>query len=196
MSTARFKTGDKVVAKIYANNCWLGREENVEYLRITDADSSVYSYEAYDKDDKLIANCSCYSDKDLEPYQGGTVSNTRRTFKLLKETPSLTKGALFQEDCDDGTQPYSLITPEHRKSKTDQRRMNFTDRSEVEDQPTWFVEVFQVEPQYMTASELEQFETFKKSLKTKSKAKTVKTKSKTSTKVAKRPVGRPRKVQR
>lgn len=96
----------------------------------------------------------------------------KRTFKLLKDLPNLKKGALFQEECEDGTQPYSLI------NNVDVR-VSYSDRSVVEDQPDFFVEVFKVNPEYMTKEELEQFEAFKK-------GKTV----------AKRSVGRPKKAKR
>lgn len=91
----------------------------------------------------------------------------KRTFKLLKDTPGVKKGALFQEQCTDGTQPYELITPEYSKSTTDGRKRTYPDRSLVENQPSWFIEVFQVNPQYMTQAELDQFEEFKSKLKVK-----------------------------
>jgi len=74
--------------------------------------------------------------------QGDNKVSERRTFKQLKDTPDVKKGALWQEQCEDGTQPY-----ESRKL--------------VEEQPDWFVEVFKVHPEYMTKEELEKWEAFK-----------------------------------
>lgn len=85
----------------------------------------------------------------------------RRTFKLLKDTPSMKKGALLQEESEDGTQPYSLISTEHIKGSQTDKPMRFQDRSLVEDAPNWFVEVFKVTPEYMTREELDKFEEFK-----------------------------------
>lgn len=89
----------------------------------------------------------------------------RRTFRQLKETPDVKKGALWQEDCEDGTQPYSLITPEHDKS--DNGVISYHKRSLVEDQPKWFVEVFPIIPAYMTAEEKTAYEAFVKKQKAK-----------------------------
>lgn len=86
----------------------------------------------------------------------------RRTFKLLKDTIAIRKGALYQEQCDDGTQPYEMITPEFNKSDTVTKAI-YHDRSLVEDQPQWFTEVFKVQPEYMTQAELDQWEAFKAS---------------------------------
>lgn len=92
-----------------------------------------------------------------KPYQ-------RKTYKLLKDSPMVSKGALFQEDCDDGTQPYSLITKEHIKGSVGGKH-SVMDRSLIEDQPTWFTEVFKVTPEYMTQAELDEWEAFKNSKK-------------------------------
>ncbi|MGO4470371.1 hypothetical protein AB4Y95_00330 [Arthrobacter sp. M-10] len=88
----------------------------------------------------------------------------RKTYKLIKETPELRKGALFQEACDDGTQEYVLLDHTAHKggSAPSGQRYAIFDRPLVENAPQWFVEVFQVEPQFMTATELEQWKAFKK----------------------------------
>jgi hypothetical protein len=93
-----------------------------------------------------------------ESKQGTKVM--RKTYKLLKELHNVKKGAFYQEACDDGDQEYMLITREHYKG-SDNQECVVTDRSIVEDQPQWFVEVFQVTPQYMTREELDQWEAFK-----------------------------------
>ena len=84
----------------------------------------------------------------------------RRTFRQIKESDTVKKGAVWQEMCDDGTQPYELVDGTYHKDGSTTPRID--NRSLVEEQPTWFVEVFEVEPQYMTAEELKQWEAFKK----------------------------------
>jgi len=88
----------------------------------------------------------------------------RRTFKLIKDTPAIKKGALFQEECEDGTQPYIFITPESRKGESSDAVMRFQDRSLVEGQPEWFEEVYKVDPEYLNAADTTRWEDFKKTL--------------------------------
>lgn len=83
----------------------------------------------------------------------------RRTFKLIKDAPTIKKGAVYQEQCEDGTQPYELLDKNYSKANNGHV---ITDRSLVEDAPQWFVEVFKVEPEYMTREQLDAFEAFKK----------------------------------
>jgi len=97
----------------------------------------------------------------LQLLTEGGAPVARRTFKLIKETPGISKGAIMQEDCEDGTQPYTLITREHIKGTDKSGNFRFPDRSLIENQPSFFVEVFAVEPQYMTREELDQWEAFK-----------------------------------
>jgi len=110
------------------------------------------------------AALSYFHNDDLQPLH--TITNSkekkpmgRRTFKQLKDTPKIRKGALWQEQCEDGTQPYEMITPEYDRSENKQTLVEPT-RSIVEEQPSWFVEVFKVEPEYMTREQLEAFEAF------------------------------------
>jgi hypothetical protein len=95
----------------------------------------------------------------------------RKTYKLIKDTPTMVKGAILQEQCDDGTQPYIMLNNDTH-CKDPGYQIKFSKRELVEEQPNWFVEVFQVEPQYMTAAELEQWEAFKATKTKKSVAKT------------------------
>jgi hypothetical protein len=97
-----------------------------------------------------------WRDADLELVKEGDTPMGRRTFKLLKATPTHKAGTLFMEDCEDGTQPYSTFELEGTSDY-----MKITDRSKVEDAPKWFVEVFKVEPEYMTKDELDAFKKFK-----------------------------------
>lgn len=87
----------------------------------------------------------------------------RRTFKLIKETPEYKVGTLFQEACDDGDQEYIVITRDLLKFEdANADNQPSYERVEVETQPQWFVEVFKVEPEYMTREQLDAFEAFKK----------------------------------
>lgn len=90
--------------------------------------------------------------------EGGDVKHQRRTFKQLTETVTVKKGALWQEACDDGTQEYVLLNDAFNK---DSRAQKIYNRSLVEDDPKHFVEVFSVEPQYMTREELDRWEVFR-----------------------------------
>lgn len=76
----------------------------------------------------------------------------------------LKKGALLQERCDDGTQPYDLLDSSQSSIKGSVGgRHSVVDRKLVEDQPEWFVEVFKVTPEYMTREELDKYKEFVKS---------------------------------
>ena len=155
---SRFKVGDIVTGASRSQSMW-GNKQTVNSVSDNGYTLTDYSRETiwYDNELKLVTT------KEETRKVG------RRTFKLLKDLPDAKKGALFQEECEDGTQPYSII------DGGDDCAYRYQDRANVENNPKWFVEVFQVEQQYMTQEELDQFEAFKK--------------SKTSTK---RPVGRPK----
>lgn len=160
---ARFKVGDKAIMR--GDGC-------------TDADpGDIVTVEGIDGDKVTFRGpsgsiCWCYAygkqgDHRLELVtNGGTnVKSHRRTFKLLKDMPGYSKGDLFQEQCDDGTQPYSVFGYNNLDAKYE-----LANRSLVEDNPSWFVEVFQVEPQFMTREELDQWEAFKAKPKKETKA--------------------------
>lgn len=125
--------------------------------------------------------------EQLEPITEGGDQVKRRTFKLTKELPELTKGALVQEKCDDGTQDYIALDNSQIKYALEDGRKSLTyPRKAVEDEPNYFVEVFAVEPAYMTQDELDQFEAFKISAKKPAK--------RTAKAPMKKPAGRPRKT--
>ena len=165
---AKFKIGDKVE--------WVGESpcgiycgaDGASYMVITKhytEPGEGYYYDIYDNEGDLLDSCFGCDSGDfynrLRLVNGkGVKKVARRTFKQLKDTPDVKKGALWQEDCEDGTQPYSLITPD--SSKSEYEMGSYRTRSLVEDQPQWFVEVFKVTPEYMTKEELEKFEAFKK----------------------------------
>ncbi|WP_218747432.1 hypothetical protein [Rhodococcus sp. FH8] len=103
-----------------------------------------------------------YKASDLTLFNNGELNVKRRTFKLTKELPELTKGALVQEKCDDGTQDYIALDNSQIKYTLEDGRKSLTyPRKAVEDEPNYFVEVFAVEPAYMTQDELDRFEAFK-----------------------------------
>jgi len=114
------------------------------------------------------AALSYFHNDDLQPIS--TITNSkenkpmgRRTFKLIKETPEYKVGTLFQEACDDGDQEYIVITRDLLKFEdANADNQPSYERVEVETQPQWFIEVFKVEPEYMTREQLDAFEAFKK----------------------------------
>lgn len=149
----------------------------------------------------LRGNTGSFYEDELELITSKeTTVMARRTFKLLKDTPTTKKGAIFQEECDDGTQPYECISGEEFDKGDDHRKIGLTDRSLVEDQPDWFVEVFMVEPEYMTAEELERYRAFiklgsVKDITFRANSATLKpAKRKYTKRAVKRGPGRPRKV--
>lgn len=103
-----------------------------------------------------------FQGSDLQLINEGGAPMARRTFKLIKELPELTKGALVQEKCDDGDQDYTVLDQSFIKYEDEHGRKSITyPRKAVEEEPTWFTEVFKVSPEYMTQYELDQFEAFK-----------------------------------
>lgn len=112
--------------------------------------------------------------KDFLNLEGDKIM-ARRTFKLLVETPTLRKGAVYQEACDDGTQQYELLDKSFNKEydveNLDSRNSgSIHNRDLVENNPKHFVEVFKVEPEYMTAHDLVLYKEFLSSKKTTKKA--------------------------
>lgn len=157
---SKFKVGDRVRfirGSTFPSNCPKGGMGTVKTVTVNgtvyvDSDSS-----DYDIGWMFFSN---EAERDLElvtTKQGEKVM--RKTYKLLKDMPGYKKGTLFQEQCDDGTQPYSPMS--EYEGQTSTTKLEFRDRSKVEDNPKWFVEVFQVEPGFMTREELDEFEKFK-----------------------------------
>jgi hypothetical protein len=141
--THDFKVGD--VGTIYLDD---GPTKKSQRWRITVPGKNVECNWMYDREMELVTN------------QGGAPV-ARKTYKLIKDTPTVKKGAIYQEACDDGTQEYIILDKAFIKDTSGNGQVPIYTRSLVEDAPQWFVEVFQVEPQYMTAVELEQWEAFK-----------------------------------
>lgn len=68
----------------------------------------------------------------------------RETYILLKDSPELKKGALIQEECDDGDQDFRCINePEYKKEKDDDVDILYS-RAVVENNPDWFQKVIVV----------------------------------------------------
>lgn len=105
-----------------------------------------------------------WEDDEVELVTQGAkeVSNQRRTFKQLVESPTVRKGALWQEARDDGTQEYVLLDHTYNKDGVEGTRLPaIYNRELIETNHKMFVEVFQVQPQYMTQAEVDQWEAFK-----------------------------------
>ncbi|OLT47749.1 hypothetical protein BJF87_21275 [Gordonia sp. CNJ-863] len=90
----------------------------------------------------------------MKPYQ-------RKTYKQLKDSVTVKKGALWQEACDDGDQEYVLLDSAFNRDPRQTQRIY--DRSLVENDPKNFAEVFKVSPEYQTREELDLWEAFQKS---------------------------------
>jgi len=159
----KFKVGDRVRPISNPSNSCTDLMYIVDggYLMIENESARNFYYGTYDRNGERRTGCSCWDEDDLELIKGDNKVKERRTFKLLKDTPDVKKGALYQEECEDGTQPYRLITKQDHRDEQDASSIYVT-RSLVEDQPQWFVEVFKTVPEYMTQTELTQWETFKK----------------------------------
>lgn len=86
----------------------------------------------------------------------------RETYRLLKDTPELKKGAIVQEMCDDGTQDFRSINDSDMKfdGNTD---YTIYDRKAVESQPEWFERVYPAtETAWLNKEEIKKFKEFLK----------------------------------
>lgn len=178
----KFKIGDQIIGNKLANSYGITREgwRGV----VTEVGGRWFSAQALDGE----TNFSTLDPDNFNLITNGEIPMKRRTFKLTKELPELTKGALVQEKCDDGDQDYTVLDQSFIKYEDEHGRKTVTyPRKAVEDEPNYFVEVFAVEPAYMTQDELDQFEAFKISAKKPAKRTSIKT-------AAAKPVGRPKKV--
>lgn len=177
---SKFNKGDKVKRIIYSHaGMDVGDLATVKSASGDGINPTVYLEEyPYGHSGKNLALITSKEDKPM-----------RRTFKLLKDTPLVKKGAIIQEDCEDGTQPYSWITPEFAKGED--KVGSIRTRRLVEEAPEWFVEVFAVEPAWMTKEELEKYHTFLKGQKPAKRKYTKKTVKKSKTG---KTLGRPRKT--
>lgn len=158
---SKFKKGDRAI--MVGDGC--ASVEPGEMVTIVESRASG-SWVSFDGDKgnqcgDTIASTSVGGSHELRLVTSNSKENKpmgRRTFKLVKAMPGVKVGTLFQEECEDGTQPYSPM------DTVSGAKLQFSDRSLVEESP-FFVEVFKVEPEYMTREQLDAFEAFKKSLK-------------------------------
>lgn len=85
----------------------------------------------------------------------------RRTFKLLKDTDGIRKGALFQEMCDDSDQDYVLLDNAFRRFEYPHSAVRCVrSRDAIENNPKWYVEVFPMVSEYGTKEEVNAFKKF------------------------------------
>ena len=148
---SKFKVGDRVRVP--------HQSETEERTIVTVREGICYPYVL---DSPIWHWDNVYSAKELQliTNQGGAPM-ARKTYKLIKDTPTVSKGAIYQEACDDGTQEYVILDKSFIKDTSGTGQAPIHTRSLVEEQKNWFVEVFAVEPQYMTRDELDQWEAFK-----------------------------------
>lgn len=83
----------------------------------------------------------------------------QRTFKLLKNSVELKKGAILREKCDDGDQDFETISREHIKA---QEGRCYYNRKNVINNPEWFEEVFSLGDIFFTQKVVDKFKKFLK----------------------------------
>lgn len=150
---SRFKVGDRVsIVRCLAHS---GFEYMCEHRHCIgsvvtieeDDNSRMYQY-------TVTGNGFSWDDGELELVKEGEGKVGRRTFKQIKESDTVKKGAIWQEACDDGTQEYVLLDPTYHKAG---ERVMIEARHLVEGQPKWFEEVFPATENWLTKDELAAF---------------------------------------
>ena len=131
---SKYQVGDtvRINGKDGASSSLIGRVTKV--TRVESCGAHPYTLEG---------QWESFCEQELDLVKRKSTMNTRRTFKLLKDTPEVRKGALFQEACDDGDQEYilldhSFIIPEDYFDFYS--NISFS-RDTVEKQPAFFEEV-------------------------------------------------------
>ena len=164
---AKFKVGDRVRAV---------RDKpmhNISRGDVHTIDSIDSAGDLWFRDNPLCGSDCCSQPGNFELVtnsKGATIVSERRTFKQLKDSMEVKKGALFQEKCDDGGQEYVLLDWEQYTKHIESNQAHGFDqkslaRDEVEQEPDWFVEVFKVHPEYLEKGEIEAWEHFRKTYK-------------------------------
>lgn len=100
----------------------------------------------------------------LKLLNEGEYKMARATYKLLVELPAVSKGAIYQENCDDGTQDFHLLDSKYIKFDDENESRNAEEyevpREAVETQPQFFERVYSATETWLTRDQLEQFKTF------------------------------------
>lgn len=158
MAKVKFKVGDRVRLRDYSEFTDYKRHAG-EVARVISLTPSRFDlkirWESGAESNVRSDNCELVTKgEEVKPYQ-------RKTFKQLKDSVTVKKGALWQEACDDGDQEYVLLDSAFNRDPRQTQRIY--DRALVEDDPKNFVEVFKVSPEYQTREELDLWEAFQKS---------------------------------
>jgi len=163
MSESTFKVGDIIKGKPLNPYSITTEKATMRVLSIDEDDEMRVRLQSHTAKPQDIGSIYTVSEKHFvlvskvaKSIDTPFVVKGRRTFKALKAFPGVKKGQLFQEQCDDGTQPYSPL----KGSDTEGLDIEFEDRKIVEQNPSWFVEVFEVSPRYMTKEEVDMWTAF------------------------------------
>ena len=146
----KFKEGDSVRVK---NDCSGTIKGEIYILG--------YGYSDGEHPEKLVARkgvlkkngsgCGCKDNWEL--INSNQTTNMKKRYILLKEMPDLKKGAIMEEECEDGIQGFTCITPE-LYTEFNTVGSSFS-RKLVTNNPKWFQEVT---PLWVSADKLEQVE--------------------------------------
>lgn len=95
----------------------------------------------------------------------------RMTFRLKKETAELKKGAIIQEQCDDGYQDYIVLEPDtYVKYESEEgKKCYIAPRESVEKEPAFWERVYPATPAWLNAEEQATYADFIKPRSTKTK---------------------------
>lgn len=167
---SKFKVGDRVrtvkCTCTYAPDCEHRDLVGKVFTITKDDGSDQWQYSLND------SNAFGWDDEELELVTKGEEKMGRRTFRLLKDTYMVKKGALVQEQCDDGDQDFEVLDKSYCKFDwADGTEGYQVAREAVLNSPQWFEEVFNPGDTWFTKAELEAFKAFVKSSKPKRPAK-------------------------
>lgn len=160
---SKFNVGDRVKLRDYSKYEFPSYKDQI--CTITSVNPNIKCEWSDNRHSTLSVDGDyCFGAYKVED-NNGEKPMTRRTFKLLKDTADYYKGLLVQEACDAGDQEYASLNHGEKVIKDDISHF-FDDntvrysRKTIEEQPNWFVEVFKVEPEYMTEVELTNYKAF------------------------------------
>lgn len=116
----QFKVGDQV--RMISKSIYGDLQSSAVYKRTTNGIGRITQVDPEGPDTYTVnelqhsSGGDFFAEADSQPINYGETTMKRRTFKLTKELPELTKGALVQEKCDEGTRTTSRWTT--RRSST------------------------------------------------------------------------------